>query len=153
AIGLQFEREGDLEQALRVHAGNTYPGARARCARVLEKLGQPVAALELAVAAQENPESELEAQQLARILVRLRRTLGQPCRARRSAQTYQRLDLVLPTRHEPISVEAAVRDHLSAPDAPVYYVENTLLNALFALLCWDAIYAPLPGAFFHPFHA
>jgi hypothetical protein len=27
-----------------------------------------------------------------------------------------------------------------------------LLNTLFGLLCWDAIFAPLPGAFFHAFH-
>ncbi|HEY6132230.1 MAG TPA: VRR-NUC domain-containing protein, partial [Halioglobus sp.] len=32
-----------------------------------------------------------------------------------------------------------------------YYVENTLINSLFGLLCWEAIFTPLPGAFFHPF--
>ncbi|MCZ0445848.1 hypothetical protein OZH93_24550, partial [Escherichia coli] len=31
--------------------------------------------------------------------------------------------------------------------------ENTLINSLFGLLCWEAIFHPLPGAFFHPFHA
>jgi len=50
------------------------------------------------------------------------------------------------------SVEHAVCEHLSTPDAPVYYVENALVGSLFGLLCWDAIFAPLPGAFFHPFH-
>jgi hypothetical protein len=30
-------------------------------------------------------------------------------------------------------------------------VENTLFNGLFGLLFWPAIFAPLPGAFFHPF--
>ena len=49
------------------------------------------------------------------------------------------------------SVEFRVRDALSTPQAPVFYVENTLLTGLFGLLCWDAIFAPLPGAFFHPF--
>ena len=33
----------------------------------------------------------------------------------------------------------------------MYYVENSLINSLFGLLCWPAIFAPLPGAFFHPF--
>jgi hypothetical protein len=33
----------------------------------------------------------------------------------------------------------------------VHYVENSLINSLFGLLCWPAIFAPLPGAFFHPF--
>ena len=41
--------------------------------------------------------------------------------------------------------------HLSTPDAPVHYVENTLIGGLFGLLCWEAIFAPLPGAFFNPF--
>jgi hypothetical protein len=53
----------------------------------------------------------------------------------------------------PQRVELAVSTHLSAPDAPVLYVENTLINSLFGLLCWNAIFAPLPGAFFHEFHA
>jgi hypothetical protein len=34
----------------------------------------------------------------------------------------------------------------------VFYVENMLANALFGLLCWRAIFASIPGAFFHPFH-
>ena len=46
-----------------------------------------------------------------------------------------------------------MRDHLSAVNAPVFYVENGLINSLFGLLCWDAIFAPVCGAFFHPFHA
>src|SRR5690606_14877569 len=32
-------------------------------------------------------------------------------------------------------------------------VENALVNSLFGLLCWPAVFAALPGAFFHPFHA
>ncbi|MNG83854.1 VRR-NUC domain protein [compost metagenome] len=34
-----------------------------------------------------------------------------------------------------------------------HYVENTLFNSLFGLLCWEAIFAPVPGAFFNPFQA
>ncbi|EWH02144.1 VRR-NUC domain-containing protein [Halomonas sp. BC04] len=32
-------------------------------------------------------------------------------------------------------------------------MENALITGLFGLLCWPAIFAPLPGAFFHPFHS
>jgi len=32
-------------------------------------------------------------------------------------------------------------------------VENGLLNSLFGLLCWQAIFAPVAGAFFHEFQA
>jgi hypothetical protein len=61
--------------------------------------------------------------------------------------------LELPYPDPPQRVELAVSAHLSTPQAPVLYVENTLLNSLFGLLCWSAIFAPLPGAFFHEFHA
>ncbi|MNN52026.1 VRR-NUC domain protein [compost metagenome] len=64
----------------------------------------------------------------------------------------QRIDLCLP-RMDDADVELCVRNHLNQAQAPVHYVENTLINSLFGLLCWEAIFAPLPGAFFHPFHA
>ncbi len=50
-----------------------------------------------------------------------------------------------------LSVEDYVQAHLGEDSAPVHYVENSLVNSLFGLLCWPAIFAPLPGAFFHPF--
>ncbi len=54
---------------------------------------------------------------------------------------------------EASSVEFATRDFLTQPEAPVHYVENALINSLFGLLCWEVIFLPLPGAFFHEFHA
>ena len=132
-----------------MHASNSYPGARERAIRVLERGGQPAAALDLLLQARAAPESEHEVQQLQRILPRLQRSLGIPTERARSRKPEQ-LDLVLP--RPTCSVEQAVREHLTRPDAPVYYVENALVGSLFGLLCWDAIFAPLPGAFFHPFH-
>ena len=67
------------------------------------------------------PESEHEVQQLQRILPRLQRSLGIPTERARSRKPEQ-LDLVLP--RPTCSVEQAVREHLTRPDAPVYYVEN-----------------------------
>ncbi len=64
----------------------------------------------------------------------------------------QRIDLCLPPPNGERWVEGVVRDHLTQDDAPVFYVENALINALFGLLCWRAIFAAIPGAFFHPFH-
>jgi len=54
----------------------------------------------------------------------------------------------LPTRVEQLAAQG-----LCQPDAPVHYVENSLINSLFGLLCWDAIFAPVAGAFFHEFQA
>ena len=57
SLGRQCEREGDLSLALRLHAGNRYPGARERAIRVLERCDQPEAALGLALKADAEPES------------------------------------------------------------------------------------------------
>lgn len=76
-------------------------------------------------------------------------------RLSRAASRVPRFDLALEPSAEPRPVEVRVLDHLVAAandDTAVYYVENTLINALFGLLCWSAVFAPLPGAFFHPFH-
>lgn len=148
----QCEREGNWALALKLHAANSYPGARERTIRVLERHHQPEAALHLALTAEAAPESEHEAQQLQRILPRLRRTLGETAPRSKATAQPERIDLSLP-RLDAMSVEHAVREHLTRSDAPVYYVENALINSLLGLLCWEAIFAPLPGAFFHPFHA
>lgn len=152
ALARQCERDGDLPQALQLHMTNRYPGARERAIRVLERQSRVHEAQQLALAAQAEPESEHEVQQLQRILARLNRALGAPASRRAPAAQPERIDLLLP-KPEGLSVEHAVREHLTRIDTPVYYVENALINSLLGLLCWDAIFAPLPGAFFHPFHA
>ncbi|WP_232455029.1 VRR-NUC domain-containing protein [Oceanisphaera avium] len=48
-------------------------------------------------------------------------------------------------------VEAAVIAHLSDSHTRLFHVENHLFNGLFALLFWPALFAPVRGAFFHPF--
>ncbi|MGH8809039.1 MAG: VRR-NUC domain-containing protein, partial [Noviherbaspirillum sp.] len=58
----------------------------------------------------------------------------------------------LPQPEAPYAVEMLAAERLAQDDAPVYYVENTLITSLFGLLCWEAIFAAVPGAFFHPFH-
>lgn len=152
-IAQQHERLGELQQALRVYAGCCHAGARLRTIRVLERCERLDEALQLATHASEQPESEVERQHLSRVLPRLRRKAGLPASPRRPPLALQRLDLHLEPPAVPASVEFVVRDHLTQTDAPVHYVENTLIGSLFGLLCWPALFAALPGAFFHPFHA
>ena len=153
SLARQYERDGALCRALELYAGIRHPGARQRQIRVLELRGEFEAALQLASQALTAPESEAEAQQLQRMLPRLRRSLGQRSPRREPAAEVERIDLQLPQPIGGTCVEQAVLEHLTSADAPVYYVENTLINSLLGLLCWDVIFAPLPGAFFHPFHA
>lgn len=155
-LGQAYEKQGDLNFAQQVYAASTYPGARHRNIRVLEKLGDCTQALELAQRAIENPESPDEKQKLARMLPRLLRCQGIPAQRRKAlspsiAGLSLHLELLNP---EPLlSVELALRHHWHSEHSPVFYVENSLFNALFGLLFWDALFAPLQGAFFHPFQA
>lgn len=151
-IGQHLEKCQDWPAAYRAYADCRYPGARGRAIRVLEKDEQPQAAyerLEIALAA---PESEAEQQLLLRMAPRLRRKLGHAKQAASAAAPVERIDLLLPHPGAACYVEGVVQQHLMQDDAPVYYVENTLINSLFGLLCWPAIFKAMPGAFFHPFH-
>ncbi|ACC74386.1 VRR-NUC domain-containing protein [Paraburkholderia phymatum] len=151
AIGHHAERRRDWDAALRVYERCAWPGARHRRMRVLERAGRDEAALALALEASAAPESEEEQQRLGRIVPRLQRRLGLAVRESASARAVQRGMLELTRPREPVAVEYAVRDHLSTEDAPVHYVENALINSLFGLLCWEPVFAAVPGAFFHPF--
>jgi tetratricopeptide (TPR) repeat protein len=156
-MGQTAERGGQEALALRLYAASgDGPGAqieaRIRRLRLLERLGEHRQAHALATRALASAAGEQETQALARLLPRLCRRLGLAPPGRESEATPQRLDLCLP-RFGAVSVEQAVADHLSRPEAPIRYVENALLTGLFGLLCWPALFAPLPGAFFHPFHS
>jgi hypothetical protein len=151
-IAQHHERAGDLSKALLLYEACSSPGARLRRIRVLEKNDDAHAAFILAQAAYEEPEDDAERQQLERILPRLRRKLGLPKCAPAPAAAIEEWTLALPLPEGDYSVELDVCRHLSTPEAPVFYVENALINSLFGLLCWEAVFHPLPGAFFHPFH-
>jgi len=147
------ERRKHWAQALQIYRQCAHPQARSRTVRVLELNGELAAALDLAQQALAAPHNAAEVQQLARMLPRLQRGLALPVQARRSKPKVERLDLHLPRDEQPMSVERRVLQHLEQAHAPVHYVENSLLNSLFGLLCWPAIFAAVPGAFFHPFQS
>jgi hypothetical protein len=150
-VGSQHERAQDWPAALQTYADCGYPGARLRRIRVLERSGEHAAALALAELAGQGVENAAEAQALHRIVPRLRKRLGLSAPPKRPPPVILRMQLSLV--QGPSSVEHLVREHLHEPAGPVHYVENTLINSLFGLLCWPAIFAPLPGAFFHPFQS
>ncbi|MCG1018327.1 MULTISPECIES: VRR-NUC domain-containing protein [Burkholderiaceae] len=176
-IGQHCERRRDWPRALHAYEASTYPDARYRRVRVLETLGRRDDALALAAQVVRTPVSEGEAQRAARTLARLQRvpraarqqsplTVQSACGERlsgrnrtpssqsdlsASAMPISRSDWLLPMPTAPMRVEHVLRAHLHRPEAPVFYVENALINTLFGLLCWQVIFAPIPGAFFHPF--
>ncbi|MFJ2985288.1 MULTISPECIES: VRR-NUC domain-containing protein [unclassified Pseudomonas] len=153
ALGQQCERLADWDQALAVYAQSSHAQARIRQVRVLERSERWPQAHELALQLAQAPANALETQAVQRMLPRLVRKLGGPAQPRRRATPAPVIELDLPREHAALGVEEAVRQHLAQAGGQVHYVENTLLNSLFGLLCWDAIFAPVPGAFFNPFQA
>jgi hypothetical protein len=154
AVGLAAERAGAPELAWRAYLDCGHAESRYRRVRVLEQLDRRDEALALAQQIANAPANEEEAQRAARTLGRLARTRAKSKASASNApgaDGFAQRELMLPAGPVNLRVEEAARLSLATPDAPAFYVENTLINALFGLLCWPALFAPLPGAFFHPF--
>ena len=147
------ERRKDFARALDVYSDCTYAGARIRVVRLLERLERIDPAHQLAAAIRERPADEVETQQVSRMWPRLQRKAGIDIPRKRLAPGWTTFQLVLPGPGRPAQLEQATGEALSRPDAPVHYVENGLINSLFGLLCWEAIFAPVAGAFFHEFQS
>ena len=155
-VARQYERQREFASALALYRQSEHPGSRLRSIRVMEQAGLKDKAMLLAAEAQRNPESDSEEQKIERVMRRLSRTAGRTSGSSGPGSRrplVNRIDLCLELPSEHLSVERLVANHICRANAPVFYVENTLLNSLFGLLCWDAIFAPIPGAFFHRFHS
>jgi len=150
-IGQACERSQAWESALQAYKASSHAQARLRSLRVLERSMRYEPALQGVEAALSEPINDAEAQQLVRMRPRLRRKLGMPVPALPRVKPPASFTLQAEPDNAAQSVEELARRHLHGADTPAYYVENTLVNALFALLCWEALFQPLPGAFFHPF--
>lgn len=150
-LGQAAEREESPDIALTMYRDNAEPDACVRHVRLLECLGRDEQALTAARALLGQGASELIAQRVTRIVSRLERQRGLSVAKRASRPAaWATVELELPYDRK-LPVEALVQAHLSSSDAPVYYVENSLICSLFGLLCWEALFQPVPGAFFHPF--
>jgi hypothetical protein len=152
-IARRHEAAGELASALTLYRRSGHSEARLRRVRVLETQQRLAAAHALACAALRRTRSAAEAQRLPRVVRRLERRLGLAHSVRSPRLQPTRLELCLAALPRGASVERAAGESFAEPLAPVFYVENRLINSLFGLLCWDAIYAPVRGAFFHAFQA
>ena len=124
-IARAYERAGEFERALAIYSTCTDSEAQARARR----LGVPNSRAAVSGAA-------------------VRPVAGA------HAATFPAFELAIDNRAG-APVECRVRDHLMSEaeeETAVHYVENGLINSLFGLLCWPAVFAPVPGAFFHAFH-
>ena len=153
-IARAYERSGDHDSALAVLTECTHRGARLRRIRLLGRAHEWEIARDLCLAALQNPENEAEGEQMSRLVPRLNRKLGVAVKGSRTPPKVPAFEIVVDRSNKEAAVEYCVRDYLARQDrgnTAVHYVENGLVKSLFGLLCWRAIFAPIPGAFFHDF--
>jgi hypothetical protein len=154
-IAREYERAGEGAKALAMYVDCGYRGARSRTIRLKAKAQDWEGARALCLLAKENPESEAELQHVRRVLPRIYRKLKTECQAEKPSPDIPGFEVVFDGTPRPGAVEYQVVEHLGrelADCSTVRYVENGLILSLFGLLCWPAIFAPVPGAFFHDFH-
>jgi hypothetical protein len=153
-IARQIERVDHLPLALELYRRCALPPSRERIARILHKQDQIEAAIEHCRNIIDEPASEEELQfaiAFGRRLVRQYKIHDRPeFESPHPAHKPGLIDLEL-TRQD--SVEQAVVDYYLAQNNKnqCYYVENSLFNGVLGLLIWDAVFAPVPGAFYNPF--
>ncbi len=144
-IAARYESLGELNAAHAIYAVLESPVASIRLIRLLERSGRRVMAARICREALRSPCREPQRQMLEHMGVRL---LGARPRAYQIPVHMATLDEDSTTRVEELARRLLERE---SAGSEAHYVENALLPSLFGLLCWRAVFAPLPGAFFHAY--
>lgn len=149
-IARQAERIGELDLALDLYQQCELPPSRERIARIYHQQKNIGSSIDMCRQIIDSPIDEAEAQFASEFSTRLvKRHRLEPIA---EVKQYQPDIVELQLNHH-ISVEQAVAEYYQSthPDQQCFYLENSLFNGVLGLLIWDAIFAPLPGAFYNPF--
>ncbi|MEL7059649.1 MAG: VRR-NUC domain-containing protein [Acidobacteriota bacterium] len=147
-VGRLLERLDRPREALEHYRAAEAPPARERSARVLEHLGEVEAAFEVVEAMEQTPRDEAEVVAARRLRRRLTKARGDEPPPRRRRRLAHVLEL---TPDPDLCVERRVLAHYEALGKIGVWSENWLWRALFGLTFWDIVFAPVQGAFQHPF--
>jgi hypothetical protein len=143
-IGAYFERQKASDDAMTAYARSGLPPARERHARILVKLDDAPAALEMCQEILRNPHDEFEERFALEFGARIRGEKRQRPGTVPSRTLWLASVPVWP-------VEQIAAWQLENEGWCAHYVENHLLRALFGLAFWDVIFHPLKGVFHHPY--
>ena len=146
-IARQLERLDALDDARSIYQTTDRPPARERLARINAKQGRAQVAFSICKEIIGNPHDAAEldfAEQFAQPLAqRLKLNFT-------TVKKYSPPMVSLTLASSALSVEFATALHY-AKTGKCFYVENTLITGVFGLAMWDIIFAPVEGAFYHPF--
>lgn len=149
-LGQEAERAGQIELALSLYRESGLGDAFIRELRVLERNTAPEAVSQRIIEGNKRKLTPVHQLAIERVRSRTLKKLGLDTKAPK-LRTPEEFKLQVPKPDRSVEMASAVA--LSTDTAPLAYVENCLINSLFGLLFWDALYAPVPGAFFHPFQS
>lgn len=150
-LGRDWERAGDVAQAEACYVRSSLPPARERRVRVRATQGDLAGACALAVKLAEAPLDTSEAVFATGFLRRQARKVGVAAawaQANPPSPPHAEQRLVLPRAAR---VEDAVLEAARVQGWEGFFSENVLWHGLFAYAFWDLLFAPVPGAFIHPF--
>nr|WP_321386202.1 VRR-NUC domain-containing protein [uncultured Vibrio sp.] len=147
-IARDYERINELETALEIFTQTRLTPSRERRARIYDKLQQDTLFCDIVTEMLNSPIDVAEFEVAQKLEQRLKRKLGQKIpRAQKPKCNEYHVELDL-TQHR---VELAAKEHFERLGWQVFYAENTLLNSLFGLTFWDALFAPIEGAFINAY--
>ncbi|MEQ8483650.1 MAG: VRR-NUC domain-containing protein [Pseudomonadales bacterium] len=137
-LGRWHERRGEADAALRCYAVSESHPARERSARLLRGRGDEAAVARLLAEMARDPRAPEEADFAARFGSRRRSTAPPVSWCALPAAT-------------PAAIERHALALLTSNGGRGWHLENLLPLGLAGLVFWDAVFAPVPGAFSHPF--
>ncbi|USD39339.1 VRR-NUC domain-containing protein [Ferrimonas sp. SCSIO 43195] len=147
-IAREFERAKQPQRALALYQHSPLAPSRERQARLHLSADAPHLARPLVQAMLDSPQNEQELTVARRLGKKLNRlapfAFPQPVAPQIQQHTLSLRDKGLP-------VEQLVAEHYRSLGWQADYSENALLNALFGLAFWPAIFAPVRGAFLNPY--
>ncbi|MBY8289967.1 VRR-NUC domain-containing protein [Vibrio fluvialis] len=143
-LARDYERHQAFAPALMLYRQTQVMPTRERQARILDKQQQIQAMRDIVTEMLDTPLNYSELEVAQKLNQRVLRLQGQKVpRTIKPAHNTLHLELDLSQQR----VELAVKSHFEQIGYQVYYLENQFLNTLFGLTFWDAIFAPVEGAF------
>lgn len=143
-LARDYERHQAFARALMLYRQTQVLPTRERQARILDKQQRIESMRDIVTEMLDAPLNHSELEVAQKLHQRVLRLQGQKVpRTIKPAHKTSHLELDLSQQR----VELAVKSHFEQLGYQVYYLENQFLNTLFGLTFWDAIFAPVEGAF------
>ncbi|KOO15447.1 nuclease [Vibrio xuii] len=147
-IARDLERLEQYEHSIYWFNQTTLPPAKERLARIYDKLNDIVSMGDVVTDMLQRPHDIAELEVAKKLKQRVKRKQGEKIpREKKPVLSEYHLELDLSSQR----VELAVKEYFEQQGYQVFYAENMLLNGLFGLAFWDAIFAPVEGAFINQY--